>query len=86
MIAIIVSMPFISGQGPGWVVGLGLTALLAGIYWVKERRGRVAAPSSQRPIPAALTEAAEEITGIRDDPETADEVPDSTTVPKNKNE
>lgn len=86
MIAIIVSMPFISGQGTGLVVGLGLTALLAGIYWVKERRGRVSAPSSQRPIPAPLTEAAEEITGIRDDRETADEVPDSTTVPKNKKE
>lgn len=85
MVGIIVSMPFISGQGTGLVVGLSLVALLAGIYWVKERRTRVPAQATQRRIPAPLMEVAEEMIGIREDREKAGEAPDSTAVTKEKN-
>lgn len=84
MVAIIVSMPFISGQGTGLVVGLSLVALLAGIYWLKERRTRETARSTPRGGPAPLMEAAEEMTGIRED-QKVENAPDSFSVTKEKN-
>lgn len=82
MVGIIVSMPFISGQGAGLVVGLSLVALLAGIYWVKQRRTRVPAQSTQGRIAEPLMEAAEEMTGIRGDREAPGEAPDLAATPR----
>ncbi len=65
MVGIIASMPFISGQGAGLVVGLSLVALLAGIYWVKQRRSREPVRSLPTRVTTPLMEAAEEMTGGR---------------------
>lgn len=82
MVGILVSMPFISGQGTGLVVGLSLVALLAGIYWVKERWTRGTVRSTQPRIAAPLMEASEEITGSREGRKAAGKTPDSTTKPQ----
>ncbi|MGP0583570.1 amino acid permease [Paenibacillus timonensis] len=63
MVGIIASMPFISGQGAGLVVGLSLVALLAGIYWVKQRRSREPVRTLPKRVTTPLMEAAEEMTG-----------------------
>ncbi|MNW49534.1 GABA permease [compost metagenome] len=65
MVGIIASMPFISGQGAGLVVGLSLVALLAGIYWVKQRRSREPVRTLPKRVTTPLMEAAEEMTGGR---------------------
>ncbi|MGG6310445.1 amino acid permease [Paenibacillus macerans] len=93
MVGILVSMPFISGQGAGLVVGLSLVALLAGIYWVKSRFTREAARGAQPRGGAARLgasarlagpqiEAAEEISGGRERREAAREADGKDAGPK----
>lgn len=74
MIAIIVSMPFIPGQGTGLVIGLVLVALLSGTYYLKTRlagrralglrrkyTGNAAGQTGRLRVPLAQMEASEEV-------------------------
>lgn len=63
LVAVLVSMPLIPGQGSGLVAGVALVLLFASIYWVSNRLRKTVAVHV-RPLPQGLAGARRPASGI----------------------